>query len=545
MSYATFSKIRPFWILKPSYRERDTCLCKQHTNISLMVNSLKSHKIINESTINEVIKNLCCGDYPQEKCLERLCSLCKNRDVHINAFDDDGMISYQLWTLKKEEVVVKGLKKMCAKTVKESRTCSKVQLVDLLRSSLKKFMQHVCNINHQYTVLDSIRKNLSHREVMIHMDFSENYVLKYASEVQSSHFGASKKQISLHTSVVYYGDMMKPHSYGTFSNCLRHDPAAICAHLMPVLKEVQEFVPNLETVHFVSDGPSTQYRNKTMFNLAGSYLASLMGLKKLFWHYSEAGHGKGAPDGIGGCLKRTADSIVAHGRDLPNLDILVNELKAACKGINVLAISDESISEMDNYVPNNISPFKGTLSTHQIVWCSDHPSKVFPRRLSCLKCLTSCEHYGLGEFKVKHVTVVSDSTSAVPETLTSNNSRLRYEDVYCSSDDDDPDDHVSLSTIKAGLKPNFEEGMFILVKLSGKKITRHYVAQILTIDEGGEFTIKFMKKTRNKSFSFPEKEDVSVVDEQDVKMVLDEPQYCLKRDEYIFPNDLASFSNLF
>lgn len=36
----------------------------------------------------------------------------------------------------------------------------------------------------------------------------------------------------------------------------------------------------------------------------------------LTWNYSESGHGKGAPDGVGGTLKRTADQLIAEGKDL-------------------------------------------------------------------------------------------------------------------------------------------------------------------------------------------------------------------------------------
>lgn len=43
-------------------------------------------------------------------------------------------------------------------------------------------------------------------EAMLHVDFSENYGCKYAAEVQSAHFGGSKPQISLHTSVLYFQD---------------------------------------------------------------------------------------------------------------------------------------------------------------------------------------------------------------------------------------------------------------------------------------------------------------------------------------------------
>lgn len=173
---------------------------------------------------------------------------------------------------------------MCSKTIKELCTCTKGALVKLFKTSLKEFMQHVCNIKHQYRVLDCIKNNLSGTQVILHMDFSENYVLKYASEVQSSHFGASKKQVSLHTSVAYYSNDPSPVSYGTFSNSLRHDPAAICAHLTPILNDIKRRIHNLESIHFISDGPVTQYRNKTMFYLTPAYLSQVLGVENKFWH---------------------------------------------------------------------------------------------------------------------------------------------------------------------------------------------------------------------------------------------------------------------
>ena len=36
------------------------------------------------------------------------------------------------------------------------------------------------------------------------------------------------------------------------------------------------------------------------------------------WNFFEASHGKGAADGVGGVLKRTADQIVKQGTDLPD-----------------------------------------------------------------------------------------------------------------------------------------------------------------------------------------------------------------------------------
>lgn len=44
------------------------------------------------------------------------------------------------------------------------------------------------------------------------------------------------------------------------NNC--HDPAAIWAHLMPVIEMFKAENPETKIMHFLSDGPSSQYRQK-------------------------------------------------------------------------------------------------------------------------------------------------------------------------------------------------------------------------------------------------------------------------------------------
>lgn len=83
----------------------------------------------------------------------------------------------------------------------------------------------------------------------------------------------------------------------------------------------------LKNVHFLSYGTSQQYRNKTMFYLVATFFQQELQPETTCWHYTEKGHGKGAPDGIGGCVKRTADSLVSQGKDLADIDTLVKELK--------------------------------------------------------------------------------------------------------------------------------------------------------------------------------------------------------------------------
>ena len=42
------------------------------------------------------------------------------------------------------------------------------------------------------------------------------------------------------------------------------------------------------------------------------------GIEKATWNYSEASHGKGAPDGIGEAVKRQADKLLYQKKDIPD-----------------------------------------------------------------------------------------------------------------------------------------------------------------------------------------------------------------------------------
>lgn len=79
------------------------------------------------------------------------------------------------------------------KTVKKEVTCMQEELESILEVIVAIFFMHVRDINHQKTTMNSIEKHLTPNDVLIHADFSEKYLCKYGSEVQSAHFGGSKQ----------------------------------------------------------------------------------------------------------------------------------------------------------------------------------------------------------------------------------------------------------------------------------------------------------------------------------------------------------------
>ncbi|CAH2098974.1 unnamed protein product [Euphydryas editha] len=320
---------------------------------------------------------------------------------------------------------------------------------------------------HQFKAVENIKSQLTPVEGLHHIDFSENYHCKYGQEIQSAHFGGSKTQLSLHTSVYYFTQLDPPNNYVehtsfcTVSENVRHDPVLICVHLQALVNRIKELSPNLNKLHILSDGPSIQYRNKSMFYLIASYLGKEFGVDSITWHYTERGHGKGAPDGVGGCVKRICDNHVARGNDVASLDELILCLTNCCKGIEVYRINETLVPEIEHILRNSATQsFKGTLGVHQLSWSVDEPTIIHARRLSCLICAPSeiCRHYEMGRIQVKQMRdLILPSTSRVINTshpsLHSISSKCS-ERSASSLDISRPNSSISPTTSNAPTEPN-------------------------------------------------------------------------------------------
>lgn len=127
LSYQTFCRLRPYGILFPKASDRETCLCKTHENMGLVVRKLNSLNIIAEKTTSDVLKAMC-FDSKQELYLDQKCKEFQSRVVKINEFLDEP-VNYLQWVRKKEPVLVKGTPKLCAKMVKVELSSTKKELV--------------------------------------------------------------------------------------------------------------------------------------------------------------------------------------------------------------------------------------------------------------------------------------------------------------------------------------------------------------------------------------------------------------------------------
>ncbi|KAH9639652.1 hypothetical protein HF086_009105 [Spodoptera exigua] len=193
-----------------------------------------------------------------------------------------------------------------------------------------------------------------------------------------------------------------PKSFCTYSDCLRHDALGVWGHLVPILKYIENTAPNTDTLHIITDSTCSQYRNKTINFMITKLHWYLKNLVSITWNYTEAGHGKGAPDGVGATLKRTADQIVRYGRDIPDVDTFATEMKKAIKNVVLEYVSEYNIYEKEYFLPSVLlRPFKGMMQVHQIVWNKDSENSIVLRRQSCIS--ENCRNKAVSCFHGKHL----------------------------------------------------------------------------------------------------------------------------------------------
>ena len=191
------------------------------------------------------------------------------------------------------------------------------------------------------------------------------------------------------------------------------------AHLELLCVKIKRTVPIIEKAHFLTDGPTTQYRNKSMFYIFGKEISRLLQAEEMTWNFCESGRGKGAPDDVGGLIKRTADRLVATGVDIPNFKIILTLMEAHCPNIKIVEVDDIAIEKW-NVVPDNVQTFIGTMKIHQLTWSVEHKHTINARRLSCTTCSVSsqCTHFHIGQISIE-------------------TDRLRFSNVYSDSDEAD------------------------------------------------------------------------------------------------------------
>lgn len=555
ISYSTFTRYRPFYVCKPLCDTRDTCLCRQHVNIELKSKKLKKLSIIETDNPHILCEQIAC-DKRSADCMYGKCAECVDKKISpANVCDLDEETKWKKWdyvTEEREKMKANEKVKFSVKiTSKIDVTGTKRKLLEELNSDLKLFKIHTFNIRNQNNAHSTARDNLNTEEALLHIDFSENYACKMSEEVQGFHFGASRQQCTLHTGVLYVKGE-KPMSFCSISPSLDHGPEAIWAHLHPVLEWLKSNYPNISTLHFFSDGPASQYKQKKNFHLFSSKLFDY-GFEAATWNFFESSHGKGAPDGVGGALKRIANMHVANGTDIPEPKVFYDLLKTHSK-VKLFYVEQPAIDQIAASMPLDLKAICGTQKIHQLMTNKKH---VFAHRLlSCFcsnnnwltgkycSCLFPCSEYTSNKATEKtsiYQSIYSDSSSSDSDSSSSE------DEVFKDSGSSDLEDVIHSNTpdinkpiLQEVVPSDIKQGVYILTEFLGgmrKKTKYRYVGVCQTdLDkDDGEVKVLFLKVCGEAGSLFRvDENDISYVEFEKILGILPPPSLVIKGDRVYY-----------
>lgn len=149
------------------------------------------------------------------------------------------------------------------------------------------------------------KENLGENELVVILNFSENYSFVVQDEVQGWYW--PKNQCTINPFVVYFKDssnLLSHLSLIMISKCLKHTFAAVNLFQQKLITFLKTKFTIIKKILFFSDGAGSQYKSKyNIYNLCP--------FNKLYgcmaqWHFFATSYDKGPCDGIGGTLKKLA-----------------------------------------------------------------------------------------------------------------------------------------------------------------------------------------------------------------------------------------------
>ena len=291
-------------------------------------------------------------------------------------------VSFDEW--KRVPIEEKGKKKMVMKIVKVVKP--KTEYMTHIENQVKDLKSHVHRMKTQYEQIKVLKDQLIPHHAIIHMDFAENYSCKSVDEIQSAYW--NQQAVTLHPAVLYKRNIenqpLQHQSYVIISDDLNHNASTVITFVREIIKEIRQVDPQTEYLHFWTDSPTSQYRNRTIFNFIAN-LEETAGIKAC-WNYFEAGHGKGPCDGLGGTTKRMADQAMKAGKVVIQdaKDFFAWTQSSACSTQNVkfrfIAKEQcEIVGKELEAIPTKT--IKGTMKIHAIV--GKGSNSILVREVSC------------------------------------------------------------------------------------------------------------------------------------------------------------------
>lgn len=355
VSFATFCRLRPRHILLAKYISRNACQCLRHQNMAFKVQALRKNGVkISENPENILVHE-------------------NNLDDLFKCIESDTVL-FKIW--KKVELENKQ-KKM--KVIEQEANITVFK--DKVTQEVGEFSSHVQRLRAQFQQLKVNKETLKEHHMIVQMDFAENFSCRSLDEVQTAYWNQSS--VTLHPVVAYFKSdgELKHKSMVIISDEMAHSASTVYAFIDAIIPELKKIDPELLKLHYWTDSPSSQYRNRFIFNILSKHEA-LYGCAAQ-WNYFEAGHGKSACHGLGGTTKRLADEAIRQGNATIQdaHDFYAWALQSNMRDVKFVFVGKDACKiKADEFSNLSIKPVKNTMKLHAISVCKEH---FMTRTTSC------------------------------------------------------------------------------------------------------------------------------------------------------------------
>ena len=239
----------------------------------------------------------------------------KDQEKKLNDQYKTQNINYIQWMKKANDDINS---KSTTKT--QTKISRKVILVDTFQTFLKgvitdvaQLVGHLHRAHMQYKGFKEVRQSaqINPDEVVLQIDWAENARVRQANEESSAYY--FEDHISIHAKYSWSAEGKQ--SWAAISDHTDHKAPATIVSFKSILNEFVN-ISRKNKITIVSDSPTKQYRNKTIFYYMKRFVQSFKDVE-FKWIFLEAGHGKGIPDGIGATVKKAIKNIVAKNPSVP------------------------------------------------------------------------------------------------------------------------------------------------------------------------------------------------------------------------------------
>ncbi|CAF2377023.1 unnamed protein product [Rotaria sp. Silwood2] len=289
VSRSAFAQLRPQYVVVKSSMPHRVCVCLYHENVNLLIDALS--KYVNGSTCSDFqsFTTVLVCDESNEQCVSSNCNYCSNNfklNIENKIIDENVKLKWFQWNHNRERV---------EKTEQEGTV---KECIQPLSQKIKQYLNHVFIKRQQSNFFEQMKADSDEKSIVVQVDHAENFAIEEQDAVQSAHW--STKAISIFTAHAWCGPL--DFSFALPSDNISHNKYCINTCLGYIIGELKQYLPDLKTIIFFSDGAASQFKQRFLFrNLTRLSIDYDLNLS---WSFFATSHGKGVVDAIGGTVKR-------------------------------------------------------------------------------------------------------------------------------------------------------------------------------------------------------------------------------------------------